>query len=210
MGEPEPKAGGTELERIIFFSDAVFAIAITLLVLDIKVPAMPVIRKDLVPAWLGHELLVDLWPEYLSFVISFLVIGAFWAAHHRIFRYITGYDGPLIALNTLLLMGVAFLPFPPAVLATYGDTRIAAVLYASALTVVSVFVLLIWSYACRGRRLVSAHIDPPLVRAHTIRAVAAVLIFLLSIPVAFVSTPLAELCWFLTLFLPRVLARALA
>jgi uncharacterized membrane protein len=209
-GESEPKEGGIELERIIFFSDAVFAIAITLLVLDIKVPVKPAtIPQGRVPTWLGLALL-GLGSSYFSYVISFLVIGAFWATHHRIFRYITGYDGPLIALNTLLLMCVAFLPFPTAVLATYGDTRIAAVLYAAVLTVVSVFVLLIWSYACRGRRLVSSDIDPALVRAHTIRAVAAVLTFLLSIPVAFVSTLLAELCWLLVFVLPRVLARALA
>jgi uncharacterized membrane protein len=105
--EPMPKEGGIELERIIFFSDAVFAIAITLLVLDIKVPARPAILKEPVPAWLGGQLSA-LSPSYLSYVLSFLVIGAFWAAHHRIFRYITGYDGRLIAVNTLLLMCVAF------------------------------------------------------------------------------------------------------
>ena len=209
-GEPEPKEGGIELERIIFFSDAVFAIAITLLVLDIKVPARsPSLRKDYVPTWLGHALL-GLGSSYFSYVISFLVIGAFWAAHHRIFRYITGYDGPLIALNTLLLLCVAFLPFPTAVLGEYGDTRIAVVLYASVLTATEFFVLLIWSYACRGRRLVSPHIDPKLVRAHTIRAAATVFLFLLSVPAAVVSIPLAQLCWLLTFVLPRTLGRVLA
>jgi uncharacterized membrane protein len=205
-GEPEHKGGGRELERIIFFSDAVFAIAITLLVLDIKVPARP---KDLVPAWLGDQLLA-LGSGYFSYALSFLVIGAFWAAHHRSFRYITGYDGRLITLNTLLLMCVAFLPFPTAVLGEYGDMRIAVVLYASTLAAVAFFLLLIWSYACLGRRLVSPHVDPKLVRVYTIRAAATVLLFLLSIPAAAVSIRLAELCWLLTFVLPRVLARALA
>ena len=91
-GEPEPKGGGRELDRIIFFSDAVFAIAITLLVLDIKPPVIP---KEYVAGRLGSELWA-LRSGYFSYVLSFLVIGAFWAAHHRIFRYITGYDGPLI------------------------------------------------------------------------------------------------------------------
>jgi uncharacterized membrane protein len=205
-GEPEPQEGERELERIIFFSDAVFAIAITLLVLDIKAPVIPtkLVAAKLGPALLGLE------SSYLSYVISFLVIGAFWAAHHRIFRYITGYDGRLIAVNTLLLMCVAFLPFPTAVLGGYGDTHIAVVLFASVLAAGSFFLLLIWSYACWGRRLVSPHIDPKLVRAHTIRAVAGVLLFLLSIPAAFVSIPLAELCWLLTFVLPRALGRVLA
>jgi uncharacterized membrane protein len=147
---------------------------------------------------------------YFSYALSFLVIGAFWAAHHRSFRYITGYDGRLIVLNTLLLMCVAFLPFPTAVLGQYGDMRIAVVLYASVLAAGSFLLLLIWSYACWGRRLVSRHIDPKVVRAHTIRAGASVLLFLLSIPVAAVSIPLAELCWLLTFVLPRMLARVLA
>jgi uncharacterized membrane protein len=148
--------------------------------------------------------------EYFSYVLSFLVIGAFWAAHHRSFRYITSYDGLLIALNTLLLMCVAFVPFPTAVLAEYGDMRIAVVLYASVLAATAFFLLLIWSYACRGRRLVSPQIDPKVVRTHSIRAGGTVLLFLLSIPVAGVSIPLAELCWLLTFVLPRALARVLA
>ena len=205
-GEPEPKEGGIELERIIFFSDAVFAIAITLIVLDIKPPVIP--RED-VAARLGRELWA-LRSGYFSYVLSFLVIGAFWAAHHRSFRYITSYDGLLIALNTLLLMCVAFVPFPTAVLAEYGDMRIAVVLYASVLAATAFFLLLIWSYACRGRRLVSPHIDPKVVRTHSIRAGGTVLLFLLSIPVAGVSIPLAELCWLLTFVLPRALARVLA
>ena len=208
--EPESKEGGRELERIIFFSDAVFAIAITLLVLDIKVPAKPAtIPKELVPAWLGDQLLA-LRSGYFSYALSFLVIGAFWAAHHRSFRYITGYDGRLIVLNTLLLMCVAFLPFPTAVLGQYGDMRIAVALYASTLAAVACFLLLIWSYACLGRRLVSPHIDPKVVRAHSIRAGGTVLLFLLSIPASAVSIPLAELCWLLTFVLPRALARVLA
>jgi hypothetical protein len=84
------------------------------------------------------------------------------------------------------------------------------VLYASVLAATAFFLLLIWSYACRGRRLVSSHIDPKLVRVHTIRAGGTVLLFLLSIPIAAVSIPLAELCWLLTFVLPRMLARVLA
>jgi uncharacterized membrane protein len=201
--EPESHESSRELDRIIFFSDAVFAIAITLLVLDLKVPAIPARQ---VAAHLGPALR-GLGPLYLSYAISFLVIGSFWAAHHRIYRHITGYDGTLIALNTLLLLCIAFLPFPSAVLGQYGDTPLAPMLYAAVLATVSFLLLLIWAYACWGWRLVAASIDPRLVRAHAIRAAVTVLIFLLSIPLALVNTTLTELCWVLIFFLPRLLTR---
>jgi len=95
-----------ELDRIVFFSDAVFAIAITLLVLDIQVPEIP---ERLVDERLPERLL-ELWPKYLSYVLSFLVILMYWMAHHSTFTAIKRYDRGLIWLNSLFLMCVAFLP----------------------------------------------------------------------------------------------------
>ena len=95
-----------ELDRIVFFSDAVFAIAITLLVLDIQVPE---ILERLVDERLPERLL-ELWPKYLSYVHSFLVILMYWMAHHSTFTAIKRYDRGLIWLNSLFLMCVAFLP----------------------------------------------------------------------------------------------------
>ena len=87
------------LERLVFFSDAVFAIAITLLALDIRLPIEAVHLSDLQL----FNSLVDIWPKYLSFLISFLVIGNFWIAHHRRYRYISRYDTRLLLLNLLVL-----------------------------------------------------------------------------------------------------------
>ena len=113
MGSREQGAEhNRELERILFFSDAVFAIAITLLVLNIEVPDIP---QDLVAEELPGQLL-GLWPKYLSYVVSFLVILIFWISHHTIFSNIRGYDRVLIWLSSLFLMFVAFLPFPTAFL----------------------------------------------------------------------------------------------
>ena len=96
-----------ELERLVFFSDAVIAIAITLLVVTLAIPEATENVGDA---------LLDRWPQMLSYVLSFLVIGVFWMAHHRIFRYVATIDQRLIWLNLLFLMCVAFIPFPTAVL----------------------------------------------------------------------------------------------
>lgn len=104
---------GTDLDRIVNFSDAIFAFAITLLVLEIRVP------DGLSPRELT-DMLVDMWPDYLSYLISFTLIGSFWRSHRLIFRYIRAYNRRLSTLNSLLLMWVAFLPFP---VSLFGSTR---------------------------------------------------------------------------------------
>ncbi len=110
---PLSVAGNLEYDRVLFFSDAVFAIAITLLVVDIRVPEVVVHA--------GHEL-YESRGKILSFAISFLVIGLFWIGHHRLFRYITALDRPVIFLNLLFLGTIAFLPYPTALLFA-GNTR---------------------------------------------------------------------------------------
>src|SRR5204863_6829827 len=113
-----------ETQRLEAFSNGVFAIAITLLVLEMKVPH---------DAGLGlGRALLDGWPSYFGFLTSFATIGIMWINHHRIFRLVGRIDHTLLILNGLLLLGVTFVPYPTAVLATYlghpGD-RIAAAFY---------------------------------------------------------------------------------
>lgn len=138
--------------RLEAFSDGVFAIAITLLVLEIKVPPSDTV--------LGAELL-RLWPSYLAYVVSFLVIGGIWINHHAMFHHIVHVDGTLLLLNILSLMLIAFLPFPTAVLAEAFhrgiDESIAAAFYGGILTVLGIFVNIMWRYAARGGQLLSSH-----------------------------------------------------
>ena len=117
---------GTEIERTAYFSDAVIAIAITLLALNLEVPEIP---SGSVAAKLPGRLL-ELRSQFLSFVISFLVIGNYWMAHHRTFNYIRGYDRRLLLLNFLFLMWVVLMLFSASLLGEYGDQQISAVLYA--------------------------------------------------------------------------------
>jgi uncharacterized membrane protein len=121
-------AGG-DRDRIVNLSDGVFAIAITLLVLDIRVPNIP---EKLVASELPGELL-SLWPQCLGYVLSFVSISVFWMIHHSIFRPIRAYDRTLLYLNFLFLMLVAFLPFPTALLGEYGNHQLPVVIYAAAL-----------------------------------------------------------------------------
>lgn len=97
-----------ELDRIIFFSDAIFAIVMTLLILDIPVPE---IAPGLAQAELPSRVL-ELWPKFFSYVLSFLVIGTYWLAHHGTYRYIESYDRGLMWLNLLFLLSISFVPFP--------------------------------------------------------------------------------------------------
>jgi len=134
--------------RLEAFSDGVFAIAITLLVLAIAVPAS---EAPLGPA------LLQLWPSYLAYAVSFIVIGAIWINHHAMFRHIVLANHGLLLLNLIGLMFVAFLPFPTAVLAQAfhvgtGESM-AAALYGAVLFVIGVSVVATWSYASHAHLL---------------------------------------------------------
>ena len=143
---------GTERDpaRLIFFSDAVFAIAVTLLVLEIRPP------QD--TRHLLHGL-VALWPSYLAYTVTFLLIGQVWANHHVMFDHIRVADRTVLFLNTLLLMDIAFLPFAASVLSSafragHGQ-RTAVVFYGISFEVAALLFNLIWEYARRGHRLLA-------------------------------------------------------
>lgn len=190
------KGGDRELDRIVFFSDAVFAIAITLLVLSIEVPQIP---ENLVAEELLDQLF-DLWRNMLSYVISFLVIFSFWTVHHSIFSSIRGYDRGLLWLNGLFLMAVAFLPFPSALLGEYGDQQLVVAIYAGSMAATRLLLSAVWWYASIGRRLIASDLDPGLIRAHHVRGVVIPLIFLISIGISFFSVRAAIYSWVLLAF----------
>jgi uncharacterized membrane protein len=137
--------------RVEAFSDGVFAIAITLLIIEIRIPATHHAGT------LGSELLRS-WPAYLGYLTSFLTIGVMWINHHDVFTLIDRYDRTMLLLNTVLLLFVAFLPFPTAVLARFIETdgaRAAAILYGSTMILIAVAFLAWWRYASSGRRLIA-------------------------------------------------------
>lgn len=143
----------SETARIEAFSDGVFAIAVTLLILEVKIP---------LPG--SHDLGIQLlrqWPQYVAFVLSFAFIGIMWINHHRLFNYIRRADNNLLVLNLLLLLGVTVVPFPTAVLATHLDgpeQRIAAMLYNGTYIFIAICFNFLWRYAV-SRKLLGHDVD---------------------------------------------------
>jgi uncharacterized membrane protein len=180
-----------QLERLIFFSDAVFAIAMTLLTVDLKVPEIAgQLAQQELPLALGH-----LWPRFASFGLSYLVVALFWISHHQIFGHIQRFDYRLAWLNLLYLFGIAFLPFPTAMLGMYGDTRYATVFYAATVAVIGFFKALLWRYASHGQRLVGPQVVPAVSRAQMISSLIVPVVFLISIPVAWAGVQWAQVVW---------------
>ena len=160
MAQTEDHLHPNETQRIEAFSDGVFAIAITLLIIEIGVPHVG--GGESLASALG-----DLWPSYGAYVLSFVMIGIYWANHHSFFRLFVRTDHYFLMLNVLFLMAIAFLPFPTAVLGEYLDDSaqrdIAVRLYASALLLPAVGWLLVWLYA-NARGLVDERLAPDYIR----------------------------------------------
>ncbi|MAT40896.1 MAG: DUF1211 domain-containing membrane protein [Anaerolineaceae bacterium] len=186
----DDKAG---LERLVFFSDAVFAIAITLLALDIR---LPVDANNLTDQQL-YQSLTEIWPKYLSFIISFLVIGNFWIAHHRRYRMISRYDMRLLLLNILVLMSIAFIPFPTSILSENGN-RTATIFYSLSIALTGLLSALLWWYASWKNRLLKSDFDPEISYHNLLSILTIPVVFLLSIGLAFINPDLAKFSWILT------------
>lgn len=178
------------LARLVGFSDGIFGFAMTLLAIDLVLPRGTTSR-DLPQA------LASLGPHFFAFALSFGVVGLYWAAHRRIFRYIVRSDDRLLYMNLILLLTIAFMPFPTAVEAEFGSTTAATVLYSSTLASTGLLMTALWVYATYRRRLVSPDLEAPVVREHLVRALGGTAVFGLSIPVAFVNPTAARYVWFL-------------
>jgi uncharacterized membrane protein len=197
-----PEAG-KDRDRIVNLSDGVFAIAITLLVLDIRVPDIP---ENLVASELPRELL-SLWPKYLGYFLSFAGISIFWVIHHAIFRPIRAYDRTLLYLNFLFLMVVAFVPFPTSLLGEYGNYQLPVAIYAATLAIGRLLLTTIHWYSTRNDRLLDEAVTPATVRFFLIRGLTIPAIFLLSIGISFFSVNAAIWTWFIMIVVDAIIVR---
>ena len=190
---PLARSGFLEYDRVLFFSDAIFAIAITLLAFDLP--------KSNLHNW---------WRGLLGFGISFAVIGLFWLGHHAIFRYITALDRRLITINLIFLGFVALLPYPTRLLSlrhvAQGNPA-PVVFYAACSAAAGLAEGAIWLYATRPG---SGLADPAAagVRLHfALRIMRAPAVFLLSIPIAFVVPKITPYTWILIFVAGAVINR---
>jgi len=175
-----------ETARIEAFSDGVFAIAITLLILEIKIPSAG--SGDL-----SRQLLRQ-WPSYVAFVISFAFIGIMWINHHRLFTYIKRSNNVLLFLNLLLLLGVTAVPFPTAVLAQHfgqSGQRAAAILYHGTYLAIAVFFNILWGYA--SRHLLGKDVDASAAGKISAQYAFGPLLYLVCIALAWVNVAVSLL-----------------
>jgi uncharacterized membrane protein len=179
-----------ETGRVEAFSDGVFAIAITLLILAVG------LEQAFSEGELKRQLL-DLWPAYIAYAVSFLTVGIMWANHHQIFRHFARVDRPLLLLNILLLMCVSFTPFPTRVVAEHAkngsDREAAAILYGLTMTVTAICFMSVWIYG--SRRLLRPDADLREVDGITRSYLPGAPMYLLATLIAFVS-PIASLIIF--------------
>ncbi len=183
---------GLNMERLLLFSDAIFAFAITLLAIDIRVPALP---SDQVASQLNNQISALL-PKFVSFILSFFIVGNYWISFHRTFHVIKRFNRALISLNLVFLMFIVLLPFPNDLIGKYPANLVTVIIYASFLAATGLSLCLLWVYASRHYRLVDETLHPDFLRRLTLRLLFSPIIFIVSIPIAFVSPLVSMISWF--------------
>lgn len=190
--DQEPRERTLELDRLVNFSDAVFAIAATVLVLSItfslKLKPPDLDRK------LWHEF-GDVLPQVLAYALSFFIIARNWLGHHRMFKIIRRIDGRFIALNLAVLGLIALVPFPTEVYGNYPQERPALIVYCVAISAPSIASAVMFSYAAKDNRLIDPSTPPDLLTHSRLRSLSIPAVFLTSIPLSLVSVGLAQFWW---------------
>jgi uncharacterized membrane protein len=184
---------GLDFERLLFFSDAVFAIAITLLIIEVRLPPLP--------EQATNQALIDglreILPSIFAYGLSFATIGLYWLAHWRRYRYVARVDERLVALNLVLLAFIAFIPFPTAVIGEHGDLTVAVILYAITLSAAGLLGPLTWLYAWRAG-LVRPDVGARFARYAAFRGFSVPVVMLTSLLLLPLLGPAAvELSWLL-------------
>jgi uncharacterized membrane protein len=176
------------LHRLAALTDGVFAIVMTLLVLEIGVPE---IAESSLHAELPRRLL-ELWPKLLSYGISFIILGMFWYLHYISFHHIKRSDNGLIWLNIFFLMFIALIPFSTSLFGSYVEEQLPLVIYAINIVLASVMRFIMWTYATRKHRLVDRDISPRLLKWDRLISIVLFLIFMLMIGVSFINVAAAR------------------
>jgi uncharacterized membrane protein len=176
-----------ETARIEAFSDGIFSIAATLLVLNLKYPS---VDQRFWPA------LAHMWPGFVSFVLSFFFIGIMWINHHRLFVHIKKSDDMLLAANLLLLLGVVFVPYPTALMAASitmldtGYSRDVALFYNATYLMMSLLYNLLW-YVCRSRKLLDGEADHDKLHTVSVQYLLGPFLYLLCLLMTWWSVPVS-------------------
>jgi uncharacterized membrane protein len=200
--------------RIEALTDGVFAVVMTLLVLDISVPQISShYAIDSVAA--GTELLkrlFDLWPKILSFGISFVILAIYWVAHHRQFHYIKQSNRALIWINIIFLMATCLVPFSTSLLGEYREQEISVLVYGGNSIVIASVLYIQWRYVTTSRhgRLLDENLDPIMKTTLSRRTLFGIIVYLVATGFSFVYTQLSPFLFALVIipaFLPNKIIR---
>lgn len=179
--------------RIEAFSDGVFAIASTLLVLQLNLP--PDLGSNPTDAQLTQALLHEA-PSYFSFILSFIVIGRYWLVHHQLFDKIERGTLGLASINLFMLLAVVAMPFSTEVMGEYGSLAAATIFYAVSLSLVGLMSYAVWRYAV-NHQLVYRSIPKAVITGAGRRSLVVPAVFLASVPIALVDVTAAQWFWLL-------------
>ena len=178
---------GLQLERMIFFSDAIFAIAITILIIEIKIPDIHSGSITDNQLWQG---LVSIIPKFIGFLVSFFVIGLYWLAHHRMFRYVTHCSQKLLWNNLLFMLPIVVMPFSTAFLSEYYNVNLKLPLAVYTITIcfAGLFSFRLWKIIGNPKNQLSTNLNSVIMRYNTARALIIPSVFLGAFILSFITT----------------------
>jgi uncharacterized membrane protein len=187
-------SGGLNKHRLEALGDGIFAFAMTLLVLDVKMPKIP---SAAVTAELLTRSLLELWPKFLSYIISFVVLGVFWIGQNGYFHFIKRTDRWFLWINLFFLMFIVFVPFSTDLLGDYPLQRAAVVIYGCNIMAMGLIAYFQWWYATSGHRLVGSNIETELVRMANRRLLAGVFAYGSAVLLAWLSPRISLIMYLL-------------
>jgi len=179
-------------KRIEALTDGVFAIAMTLLVLNLKIPAIP----EGAAAKVLPKLVLDLWPDFFNYALSFILLAIFWIVHHRQFHFIKAIDQRLLWINILGLMFIALIPFSTSLIAEHGDVQVAAVFFHCNLLVIGSIFYIHWSYATGKGHLIDPNLSAQTILLNKKRNLVTPTISLVCIGLSFLTPDWSEVPYF--------------
>ncbi|MEP6846877.1 MAG: TMEM175 family protein [Panacibacter sp.] len=190
-----------QLERMILFSDAVFAIAITLLVIEIKVPEIP---REILSEDKLAEALAEMIPKFVGFIVSFFIIGLYWTIHHRLFGFVINYNQRLLWLNLLFLFAVVLMPFSTGFYSVYlfKHLKSPVMIYVSNICFLGIMNFVLWKYIGNPKNKLSEGLAKPIVNYFSFRAIMVPIMFII---IAMIYLFIPEYALFLPMLVPLVM-----
>ena len=190
-----------QLERLILFSDAVFAIAITLLVIEIKIPEIH--EKPVTENAVLHKL-AELIPKFVGFLVSFLLIGQYWIVHHRMFSFVINFTDRLIWLNILFLFAIALMPFSTGFYSEYVLRGVVTpvIFYTANIALLGLANFLMWRYLSNQKNNLTENLTPALAKYFSFRALTVPTIFVIF---SFVYLYYPTIAFFIPILIPFIM-----